>query len=791
MKQLFQVVFAGLLLISFTAFSQENHHKCSSLHSYSRSLLSDTLDALSYEIHLNEINTTAKTIDATTIVQLKSKIDNLGQITLELLDLIVDEVFVDNVSVTGFVHNSPWLFIPLPEVINSGDEVEVKVSYHGLPFHEGWGGFHFSGTYAFNLGVGFVSDPHNLGKAWFPCIDDFNDRAFYEVFVTLDDPKEAVCGGTRVSVVDNGNGTHTYHWKLQNDIPTYLASVAIGDYAQVSDVFPSMTGADIPIEIFVKPADSSKVDGSFQTLVPVLQAFEHYFGPYAWERVGYVGTALGAMEHTTNIAYPNSSITGNLSNEWLFAHELSHQYFGDLITCATAGDMWLNEGWAVFCESLYREFVYGADAYHANMRTKHKAVLHTCHIEDGGYLPLYGIPTEYTYGTTVYQKGGLLTHTLRNYMGDDLFFSSVKAYVDEFSFDDATTIELRDFLSNHSGVNLNDFFDAWVFAPGFPEFSVDSFAVSPSGNSYDVTVYAKQKLKGATTFANTNKIEVTFMDNLWNRRTELMEFSGEQGMAQFTIDFEPDLVMMDFYDKVADATTDEDKVIKTTGLLNFADTYAKINTLSLPAGDSAFVRITHRWVAPDSLKSPIEGLRLSDYRHWRVDGIFPEGFDATGSFYFSKFNYLDNTLMTNPEDSLIILYRPNRATDWQAVDFIKTGNQYIGYFEVAHVQKGEYTLAVWEQNYVGVDEEGRISDENQILIYPNPAEDVVFIECGKIRPEVIRITNAAGQTVDSITGNEGLQSYQWKTTGFGGGIYLFNFIGKNNEIIATRKVLVN
>jgi len=753
-------------------------------------MLSDTLDALSYEIHLNEINTTAKTIDATTIVHLISKIDNLDHVTLELLDLTVDEVFVDNIQVSGFVHNSPWLYIPLPANINTGDEVEVKVSYHGMPFHESWGGFHFSGTYAFNLGVGFVSDPHNLGKAWFPCIDDFLDRAFYDVFVTLDDPKEAVCGGTRISVIDNGNGTHTFHWKLHNDIPTYLASVAIGDYAEVSDTFPSMTGADIPVEIFVRPVDSAKVYGSFQTLIPVLEAYEYYFGPYRWERVGYVGTALGAMEHTTNIAYPNSSITGNLSNEWLFAHELSHQYFGDLITCASAEDMWLNEGWAVFCESLYREYLYGPEAYRTNMRQKHKDVLHLAHIEDGGYLPLYGIPTEYTYGTTVYQKGGIVTHTLRNYMGDDLFFQAVKAYVEEFKFNHASTVELRDFLSNNSGIDLTDFFDAWVFSPGFPEFSVDSFAVVPNGGNFLVTVYAKQKLKGVSTFANSNKVEVTFMDDDWNRQSVLMEFSGEHGVEQFTIGFEPKIAMMDFNDKVADATTDEDKVIKSTGLLNFTDTYAKINTINLPEGDSAFVRITHRWVAPDSLKNPVEGLRLSDYRHWRVDGIFPQGFDATGSFYYSKFNYLDNTLMTNVNDSLIILYRSSRASDWQEVDFTKTGNQYIGYIEVPHVQIGEFTLAVWDESFVGVSDK-EIADENRIEIYPNPAHKEVTIEFTMILPELIRIFNSSGQIVDSIGVTGSKQSYKWKTGGLPEGLYLFKFIGKNNEIIATKKVLIN
>ena len=127
------------------------------------------------------------------------------------------------------------------------------------------------------------------------------------------------------------------------------------------------------------------------------------------------------MEHATNITYPNSSINGSLSDEWLYAHELSHMWFGDKVTCASADDMWLNEGWAVFCESVFREGLYGKESYKTTMRSKLKDVLQFTHIKDGGYRALYGIPPEYTYGSTVYDKGGQVAHTLRGYLGDSLF----------------------------------------------------------------------------------------------------------------------------------------------------------------------------------------------------------------------------------------------------------------------------------------------------------------------------------------------------------------------------------
>jgi len=271
----------------------------------------------------------------------------------------------------------------------------------------------------------------------------------------------------------------------------------------------------IPIQIFVPPYDTSHAKASFINLKSILGVFESRFGPYLWERVGYVGVPFnnGAMEHSTNIAYPIYAIDGGLSNESLYAHELSHQWFGDLATCSTELDMWINEGWASYCESIYKEGLYGMAAYKNNVRDNHLNVIQTSHIVDSGYRAVYGIPSQYTYSTTVYDKGADMVHTLRNYMGDNLFFSSVRALLNAYKFKDISTIQMRDFLSTHSGVDLADFFNAWIFSPGFPHFSIDSMKVTSLTPQVKARIWVRQRLNHAPAFANSNRVEVTFCKN--------------------------------------------------------------------------------------------------------------------------------------------------------------------------------------------------------------------------------------------------------------------------------------
>lgn len=741
--------------------------------------LSDTVDVLRYRLHLDVLNLPSKNLKGMTEVTLLSKQPLLQTVSLELKQLTVDSVKAANGTFLPFSHANSLIRITLPNAITPTDTVTLKIYYHGIPFAESWGGFHFAGAYAFNLGVGFESIPHNLGKAWFPCVDDFKDRAYYEYYIRTENANKAVCGGILQSVADQGDGTHTFYWKSNRTIPTYLASLAVGPYTLLTDTFTGMD-TTVPICYYVRPADSTKVPGAFANLKSIASIYESCFGAYPFERIGITGTSLGAMEHAENIFYPNGSLAGGLTNEWLYAHELSHMWFGDEVTCASDADMWLNEGWARWAETLFTELLYGDEAagiYYNNLLAD---VLQKTHITDDGYRALSPMPAEYTYGSTVYDKGAVVVHALRGYMGDSLFFRGVKDYLNTYAWQPADSYQLRDALSLSSGIDLTGFFDFYVFNPGFTHFSVDSLIITPQCSGFRVDAFIKQKLKGTEVYAQNCLVDLTFMGANRHQVTFTAAFSGVNGVATTTIGFKPEVVMVDLYNKTGDATTDEAKNIKTTGVTEFAHTYCKIDIGRLT--DSAFVRVTHHWVAPDSLMKPVPGLTLSSRRYWSVEGVFPEGYDATGIFQYNK-GLLDSDLIFSSADSLVILYRAHAGHEWQSVPFTRTGPWQIGFLNVPHLQPGEYTLAIWDAAWVNASD---IPASDKFLqIYPNPGKGKLMIQSSTLKPAILKIHNASGQELYSGRLNEG-QQYTWCGKP---GTYLVTLL-KQGRVISSLKGII-
>ncbi|MBI9039660.1 MAG: T9SS type A sorting domain-containing protein [Bacteroidales bacterium] len=749
--------------------------------------IGDSIHAINYEIHLENIDCSAKTISAFTKVKLTPKVDNLDFVNLQLKQLTVDSLFVENEKIMNFSHENTLLTIPLINIINIGDTIDVLVYYQGEPYHESWGGIHFSGEYMFNLGVAISDIPHNLGKAWFPCVDDFTDRATYDVFVTVEDEKTAVGGGVLIEEINNGNNTHTFHWAIDNNIPTYLASVAVGEYAAIRDTFYGMSDT-IPIDFFVRPVDSTKVNGSFTNLKDILEIYENYMGPYPWKRVGYIGTSKGAMEHVTNIAYPNFCITGNSSYESLYAHEVSHMWVGDNTTCASAEDMWINEGWAVFFELFYTRDLYGEETFRELMRDKHTEILLKAHFIDHGYWALNNVPQEYTYGTTVYDKGATVVQSLRGYLGDELFFNTVKAYLQEFKYKSVSSFEMCDFMSTYTGIDMSGFFEAWVYTGGTPHFSIDSFAVDPNGSGSDYIVYVRQKFKGVDFLANSNIVEITFMDEDWNMFSDTIHFSGKTGCSVIEgVPFIPEIAMLDYYEKLCDATTDMAEVIKTNELINFENTYFKLDVVNVT--DSAFVRMEHNWAPPDTLNYFQPGLTLSDYRYWKIDGIWPDDFQASGLFQYSKNGYLDNNLITNMEDSLVILYRPNPSEEWFGINFSKPANPYYGYITVENLQKGEYTLAIWDHDYVGINDYNT-ENKNSCKISPNPSSEEFIINFDFDNASEMRIYNSTGKFVESIGINKNQKSIKYLPRNLSRGVYFLRIISDENKILINKKLII-
>jgi hypothetical protein len=723
----------------------------------------DKIDILHYEINLDISDIESESIQGYTEITFKPIIENLDIVYFDLLMLSIDSIVNQDFQISEYSHNDTLITVILEEALISGESYKIKIYYQGQPVMDpsGWGGFYFENGYAFNLGVGFEAQPHNFGRVWFPCIDDFKDRATYNFIITTDINHTAVCGGELIDVItDEDNQKATYYWELNDPIPTYLASVAVGNYELISDIYEGVNG-EIPINYYVQPGMTNQANNSFVNMHDVLEIFEEKFGPYRWNKVGFVTVphVFGAMEHATNVTISSAFVNGTLTYEDLLYHELSHSWFGNLATCANSGDMWLNEGWAKYCESIYREFHYSRENMLAFRRSAHNTVLRYYHIQDGGFFPLYGVPPELTYSRTIYEKGASVAHSIRGYIADDdVFFDAITEHLNQNEFSDVHSYMFRDFLTNYTGIDFTDFFDAQVFSEGFVHYSIDSCNIVQAGAEYEATVYMKQKLRGRSEFANSNRIEISFIDENFNDYTVMCEFDGEFGTNTFTVPFEPILVLCDYFEKFSDATIDETKILNSTGTNHYSNMYFRAIVNTVDAENPALLRVTHNWAAPDDFIEDISGLVIANHRYWTVEGNFPDGFKTDGTFYYhnsqtgsSMYGHLDNEFINVPTDSIRLVYRPDRASNWQIIeDYTISG--IFRTIKIDSLMPGEYSLAKFKwDSYVS--NQNTMMPQSVINIYPNPSNGIFNIEkqnCEFIDSN-LEIYNLSGQMIYSQT----------------------------------------
>ncbi len=764
-------------------------------------LRSDTVDILNYSINLNITDFTTNVIKGNTKVKFTPKVNGLNKIELDLLELILDSVKIGAVSLTT-LYNDTTLIVNLPTVLNIGDTSIATVYYHGTPQGDasGWGGFYFQSGYAFNLGVGFSALPHVYGRVWFPCFDNFVERSSYEFNITTNAGKVAYCNGYLAHDTTDLAGDRTRKWILNEEIPSYLACVAVANYAEINQTYNGIA-ASIPIVIAAVASDTTAVKNSFINLPVALSTYETHFGPYMWNKVGYsmVPFNSGAMEHATNIAYPKATATGSLTYQTLYAHELSHHWFGDLATCRTAEDMWLNEGWAKYCEFLFSETLNGYPNYLTNVRVNHEDNLHF-NTPKEGILTLSNIPQAFTYGDHVYNKGADIAHTMRGYMGDSLFFYSVKTYLSNNNYKDVSSLDFQNELSAASGIDMTDFFNGWVNNPGWPHFSIDSSIVIPSGSNYSVTVFVKQKLTDAPNYFNSVPLELTFKSANWVENTQTFIMSGANASFNFTVPFNPSFIGLNMAEKISHAVAPEFKTIKTTGTSNFANAKMTLNVLSII--DSAFVKIEHNFTTPD----PAYAIpyRLSPNHYWKVDGILPSIFRSKATLNydgrttaFSGNYWLDNNLVTTFEDSLVLLYRRDASVNWSVYPFytknmLSNNNDKRGIITIDSLQLGEYVFAMMDYAS-GIQQVGFVDDKHTLALYPNPANDKLTIDL------LASGIKSFDNTICIITDVSGKIIYKEKikhqntisinTVGFSNGMY-FVSLKTNDEITAETKFVI-
>lgn len=767
-----------LLLISFsTEVICQNHSYCQKKKHLPKfgggmmedagNLRSDTIDIINYTINLDMTQIAVQEISAECIISFRSKLNGIDWINLDLLALTVDSVLTTANEQLSFSHTGELLNIVLPQMLNEDDEFTVRVFYHGSPQNDStWGGFYFSSGYAFNLGVGFDAEPHNYGRVWFPCFDNFVERSTFEFNVLTSDEKSAYCNGLRTAVDTVGVDSLLTQWIMDAEIPSYLASVAVADYVHVEKNFESTMGIDIPVWIAAKAIDTTEANASLINLLQALENFEEDYGPYRFPRVGFacVPFSGGAMEHATNIAYPLFAIDGTTAWETLWAHELSHMWWGDLVTCHEAGEMWLNEGWARYSEALFTEDIYGHEAYLSYIRDNHKDVILHAHQEDGERYPVSPVPHEVTYGSHVYNKGADMVHCLRGYMGDDDFFEGVQSFLEDSAFTDITSTGLRDYLQQYTTTDLTAFFDNWIFEPGYPEFRIAHFGTD-TGVWWNLIIEQHAHYTGQP--YNNVPLALTVLGSNGQRKdtTVVCPSSGFADVIFLPESFEPYAIFLNGDDRISQAVLGEEHVFYESGDFDFDYAEMDVEVLSLGSNDSLWLRIENHLAEADFPHFiPNTDYFISPDRWWRVDGKFIEGtvVDASIRYYGNGgtndfdplfFQYLEENDMT--EDSLVLLYRPRKydagmPLPWQEwnnyeVNTLGGDQNWTGRIDIEGILPGDYAWAV-HTGVTGVNE----NTETPFTVFW--ANDVLGIG-SKFPTNLLKVFDSTGQMVYEIMFN--------------------------------------
>lgn len=424
----------------------------------------------------------------------KSKIDALNAIELNF----DDHMKVDTVlgAVTGYTHSGQVLTIELLHSFNKDEIIEVTVVYSGVPDPGPRRWFVFDQLPIGADHVRTLSEPYGA-RYWWPCKDYPADKAdSVDVIVTVPVDQLVASNGVLLSdiIID---GQRTFHWHEKYPIATYLVSLAVAPYAHFSDTYIAADNQSMLLDYYVYPGDESVARNIFPQTKQHLDILSHYFGPYPFldEKYGLAqfGWKSGAMEHQTITSISRVSE----DQEYVYVHELGHQWFGDALTCASWTDIWLNEGFASYSEALYAERAGYKDlptgfesykAYITNQRYTGPGILY---IQDT--LNLASV-----FGRNVYNKGSWFLHMLRGVLGDADFFEALYSYANgELKYSSVRTDDFKNICEQVSGKDLHTFFYQWIYEPYFPIYYYSWEKVLDSNNSLtEIKVNIEQKQTG-------------------------------------------------------------------------------------------------------------------------------------------------------------------------------------------------------------------------------------------------------------------------------------------------------
>ena len=393
-------------------------------------------DVKFYDINL-KIDTTDHAIGGYVIVraEIVNPIDKLvlnldSVLNVDMVELINDK---GGSSDLPFVHENDTLTVKFSKVYAKGTTVNVKISYAGIPRVAKlppWDdGFVWSHTKSGASWITVTSEGSGA-DIWWPCKDHPSDEPD-SVALHFTYPQSLVCAsnGRLRGVTNNNDGTATAYWFVSTPINNYNVCFYLAPYKTIEYSYKSISGDTIPFIIYVLPESYEKAKAHTPQFLDLMKFMEEYCGPYPF-RIDKCGVAeaphLG-MEHQTIIAYGYGWRNHkDYAFDWLFAHEFSHEWWGNLVTCDDWNGYWIHESFGTYMQPLYLEWRFGKDQYFSYMQSI-KMFQNKIPV-----APRKSMTTNEIYSNDIYYKGAWILHTLRHYLGDEVFFKALRrlAYPD-------------------------------------------------------------------------------------------------------------------------------------------------------------------------------------------------------------------------------------------------------------------------------------------------------------------------------------------------------------------------
>jgi aminopeptidase N len=449
-----------------------------------------TIDVQHYEfsIALTDISDQIKGKAAIDVLCIK----DTKAITFDLVSKNNNDKGMSVVQVTengkplAYTHISNQLTIQLAAPVKSGERKNIEITYEGVPDN---GLIITRNKYGHR--VFFADNWPNRARHWLPCVDHPSDKAALDFIVTAPAHYQVISNGIKISDSSLSDQQRRTHYTETTPLSTKIMVIGVANFA----IQEAGTVNNIPVSSWVYPEEKDKGFYDYALAVDILPYFIKNVGPYAFKKLANVEstTMFGGMENASAIFYSDeSSITGTRKSESLLAHEIAHQWFGDMATEADWSHLWLSEGFATYMTILYFEHKYGYDTARQMLSKNRQIVIDFARrklrpVVDSSvtnYMELLNANS--------YQKGGWVLHMLRRQLGDSIFWKGIQTYYNRFAGKNAVTGDLCKVMEEVSGKDLKPFFQQWLFIAGHPKLEI-SWKYNATKKAVEITVIQQQE----------------------------------------------------------------------------------------------------------------------------------------------------------------------------------------------------------------------------------------------------------------------------------------------------------